>query len=540
MVLNNRVNETGLRRYCSPFLLSAFFVLLGGFLILYESTGALSRADLRFVFTSQIAYGLSLLISIAFLYRAKRNIEESMLLLFILGLLILDGLGVQHLYGWVDVDGKWSAATGGASGVLLALGASAALRLPFGNRLTLTAIAAVLFIRCGGFLLVPAAPQTGRVTLSPAHAWLGWLLAACLLPIFIGRGLGRARPDLPERKLERYGLSLCLAVAVGHFLFVGESLDLPLRLAYLSPFVILLPAAVEHVAKGVRARRWARICLDGCPYVGLALAASYVGVHPSLLGMSWSNRFPITPFWLGLLLAVPVSLLRARYSKESDKAYSAAAFAALACLGFDLPEVLACMVYPTLWQAAAVIVVCWAAIGIQPRLKSALILHALPAFVAAGFLAGKGYPFIPGFLLLLTWGVVVLDRLCVIGFRLRARVALLLFLALGPAFVLAFDHGSPVRFGFAALTVPALALLGRLWRDRLPYLAAALSAPASLGVEFVTVQRAGEISLGRLFIEAGFLILLFSLLNTIIGERMKNRIGSWWVKIKEESPETDL
>ncbi|MFC2171145.1 hypothetical protein ACFLU6_00770 [Acidobacteriota bacterium] len=530
-ILAIRDAAEGLRRYCSPYLLSAFLVLLGSFLLLYESGGVMRKIDLRYVFVTQIVYALSLVLVMAYLYRVMRLIEDTLLLLGILGLLVLDALGVQHLYGWEYGEGKWSAVIGSTSAILLLVGATMALKLPLGNRLLAVGILLVIFMRLGPFLLVDPVLTDGSVPLSPAYFGLGCLLACSLLPLLFFEPLDTLTTDLPAKQLERWGLLVCYFLALGHFFVFGRSLGLPFYTPYVAPFLILLPVAVDHAARDLRETPWLKTSLDLSPYLGLALAAT--SFQPSMIRTPFSSAFPLTPFWLMLLLTIAVMLWRSRVLQESGKVYAAGVLAALAIMGFDLPEALTRLRYPSLWQVMLVAPLCWTIMVCMRRLKANLALHGVISFVVASLMTEHGYPFVPIFLIVLAWGTIVIERLCGIVLRPEPRIVLVSLMAVLPAIVLAGKFHSPVRLSVAVLSCIALYAIGRHWKDRLLSLSSYVCTALSTLVVFTVYQHQADIPVGRIFIEFGFLVLLFSLLNTIYGTRIKHNVQKWWRKIAQ-------
>jgi hypothetical protein len=466
----------------------------------------------------------------AYLFRVKRYVEDSMMLLFILTLFLMDSLGVQHLFGWVGTDGIRSVWIGGISGVLLCAGAFFALQLPLGNRLFVSAVGVIVFIRFGAFLIVQSSLPGGNVQLPPRHVGLSWVLAACLLPFFFPRLKG-GPAEIPARKLERWGLAVCTTFAVAHFLVIGNSLALPFRVAYLTPFLILLPAALEQVAPKLRSIRWLRMDLDLLPYLGLAFASTQF--EPSLFETFWSKRFPITQFWLCLLLAVPVMIWRARRLRQPGRFYEAAALAVMAVLGWDFSEVLTRLRYPETWQLVPIVVICWTTILLLRRFKAGLLLHTMAAFVVAAYLEREyGYSIILAFLMLLAWGWLIQERLCRTSFPLIFRFVLLVTVAFVPAYTLFGEHGNLLNLSVAASACAGLFILGWFWREKFLYFKAAASGITSASVAFVSLQYEGDLSLGRLMIELGFLILLFSLLSAILGDTLKKHFERLWLEIK--------
>src|SRR5690349_3918683 len=83
-----RTSVSGLRRFCSIYLLSAFLVLLGGALALYQEPNAPHWEELSNVFFSQLLYELLLVLVLAYLHRRRSSEpacrEEVLLLLTVL------------------------------------------------------------------------------------------------------------------------------------------------------------------------------------------------------------------------------------------------------------------------------------------------------------------------------------------------------------------------------------------------------------------------------------------------------------------------
>ena len=72
---------TALRAQSALYLLSAFMVLLGGYLSLHDLHGRPTTVALPEVFGTQIAYQAALVAVIAILYRVRGQVADTLLLL---------------------------------------------------------------------------------------------------------------------------------------------------------------------------------------------------------------------------------------------------------------------------------------------------------------------------------------------------------------------------------------------------------------------------------------------------------------------------
>lgn len=523
-------SEVGIRRYFSPYLASAFLMLLGGYLSIRGE--AALWADVEFVFVTQLVYAGLLVLVLGYLLRALHQLEEPLLLLAVIVTFVLDVMLIQHRYDWERGDGLMAATIGCASGLLLIFATTAVLGLSPVNRLTGALSALVVFIRFGPALLL-GAPSIDTVSattlshlsshgLSPSYVALGWMLAACLLPLFLLPRTDRMASVLPLRKIERWGLLLAFGIALGHFIPIGNAFDLRFRIAYLAPFVVLLPAAIERMtAESDRSVGLRRLC-DGLPFFGIALAATmqssaFWRVFGLLEGA-------LTPFWLVLMLATAVQVWRSATSRRPALLYAAALPAAMSILGGNLSAVLTQIWYPQLWQVAGVLLVCFVVIFRTRRPLVAMTLHLLPSLTAAGWLAEQGFPWTPGFLLSLTWGAVVINQLCDGKLNARTQVALGLLLTLLPVLLLLTETDSTFRLLVAAFACVLLMILGFLWKERLYLWTSTLSAATGAIAYPMAIQQHGNIPNGRLCIELAFVILLLGFFNSLYGSVLRETL----------------
>jgi hypothetical protein len=512
-----RTSAGGIRRYFSPFMASAFLMLLGGYLLLYNGDGTRRWAEVHYVFLTQLGYQVILLLMCAYLYRKLSLLEEPLMLLGILGVFVMDVLFIQHLYGWEPGVGFHWSTTASISSVALLLGASAAMGFGVGNRLLWTACAVVLFFRLGPAVL-PSAPVVFGVSLG--YVALGWMLAGCLVPILV-------LPRPATRKLdcgrwEPWALAVTVIIGIAHFMSAGNSMDLAFSVVYLAPFVVVLPLALERLSEGrSRSRAFVLLC-DGLPLIGMFLTA--VKQAPPVWDVFHLGEGPLTPFWLVALLAAVVSIRRSIVNRRSGLLHAAALALAFLCLGGNLSEVLVRLRFPDTWQLVTVLAISVTAALLTRQAKPALLLHLLPAFALSCWMAERGYPLVPGLLMALCWGLLLLEPLTgtSIGWKLRAGVVLFL---LGTSLLvgLAEPH-STLRLIVCATSCCALGGWGLLPGRRLQaWSALAASIGGTVAYPIVLQSHSGASS-GKICIQLAFLLLIVGFIHAIYGSRVRDSL----------------
>ena len=383
----SRGSARGLARYCSAYLLSALLVLLGGYLHLYDA-GRPRTVALSEVHGTQLAYQALLVVVLAFLYRTRSELRDTLSLTCFVLVFLLDGLLLQHLYGWVEPDGFVAASVGCASAFLTLAVLSALFRLPLVNRLSAVIACTVVVLRFGPALLVQAAPTSET---APRFVALGWLLAACAVPVFLLPSLERVESHLPLARMERVGLTACLAFGLLHLIPVGHSFDLPFRVAYLAPLVILLapllerlvPAASQHASAAPGHRRPS---LGRSRAVGITFSAGDAR-HAMGSGLAADALLSLSPA-RGGRAAVPRPARSARptcstWQRSSSRSHASAAIS---------PRVLVRLRFPTLLQVALGSVVVWSVIAASRHLQAAKARPGLAGFPLGRLARTGGLP----------------------------------------------------------------------------------------------------------------------------------------------------
>jgi len=541
MSLVARTADPGLARYCSAYLVSAGLVLLGSYLTLYDDPSRAPDAALRHVFGTHLAYEVGLLLVVFFLYRFRREEEIPTILGGILGVFIFDGLLLQHRYGWDTGTGLEAAIIGCVSGILFLSLTAVAVELPLRSRLVGTGVLAVLFVRFGPGLLIGA---DSAALMEPRLVGLGWLLGACLVPLMILPSAARARSRLPFATLEWVGVVGALAFATLHFVTAGQSLDLAFRVAYLAPAVMILGPVIERLREGAPAEpgldRLARLL----PWIGLALAATRF--PPGLLDAAWAQAWPLTPFYLCLLLLIAIQVARGLRDRDRPRLGGALRLAALACLGGDFPEMLVRARYPSAWQVIAVVLLMGAACLGTRRPLGAIAGLMAPAYVVASFLAmpheavqwelfhrklppeSLGYPWLVAYLVVLGVGLLILERVERWTLRPLPRLGVVSVVAVLPVLVFLGEHRGVVRLAVAVTVLGGMLVVGLLARDRLFRYVAPISVGLGLLGYPLVLQRHGDVATGSLVMQAGVVVLLLAFLDSIAGGRVRELWQDWW------------
>lgn len=500
--------------FASLYLLSAALVLLGGYLKLHDADGHPVTVAMRDVFGTHLTYQAALLLAIAFLHRIKGQVRDSLTLLAVLGVFMVDGLMLQHLYGWERGEGLVAAALGSTAAVLSLAVAGWILRLSLLTRGFACLLGAILFVRFGPTLLVGAPPGEG---VAPRFVVLGFLLAALPLLVYLPVP-SRAPSRLPLVAMERAAVGLALAAGAFHFVNAGRSFDLGFHLLYLAPFVIVLAPALEQLMPGLRSDPGTRRAIGALPYVGLALSAS--SFPPGLLAQHWAQAWPLTPFYLSLLLAAVVQLGRGVQNDSPQLRHAGAFLLVVACLGGDLPEALAAARFPHLFQVLAVdAVAAWTVARARDRSAGTLLL-ALASFVSASFLAERGVPWGVAFLLLLAWSGLALERLSRWLLDPAARLALAAILTVMPVMTFLLEHDSRSRLGVAAAALAAAFLFACVRRDPVLLRLAPLSAGLGLVGYAALAGDHQRTSPGEVATELGFVLLALGLVRSVWGGRI--------------------
>ena len=518
---------SGLARFASTYLCSAFLVLLGGWLTLYGDGGKPRHYELAHVLGTQLLYA-GALVGVLFVLAKRRSCRRDVaLLLPLLLVFLLDGLLVQHLYGWVEPEGIAAALIGGGVSVALMLATARRLRFPWLSPLVAMPVLAVLFARLGPFLL---SSQSEVQPLVPQQVALGWLLGLCLLPCIAMRSAAREPSELPLRRLELGSISLSLGFALLHFLPSGSSFDLPFRFAYLAPFVILAGPAIDELFPAASRRGALRILSSLLPALGALLAATQL--TPGFAYTDWTQSWPLTPFWLALILAAFVELGRALGQRDRRRLHVAAGLGVLALLGGDLPEVLATTFYPETWQVLAAAFTTLPVLIATRRHEEGLILHALPAWLAASWLTGLGYPRLVAWIVLLTWGAVLLDLLRPREGRRSVRLATALVLTAVPVGHAITSDWSLASVSVAVVSCALAALAGLATQDPLLRVAGPGCAVAGLLALPLRLQIDAGLPPGILVVEAGFALLLVGLVSSVAGDRLADLAADWWRSVE--------
>ena len=506
------------------FLLSAALVLLGGYLSLYDAHGRLLSVAIADVLGANLLYQAALVAAIGVLYRWRGNVEDTLVLLAILGLFLVDGTLFQHLYGWAPGDGRNAALLGGGAALVFLVAVSTILRLPLDGRLFLAVLAAAAYVRFAPALLVGVEAVPGS-PVTPAYVGLGWLLA--LLPLTAWLPSASHGPSrLPVLAIERFGILGSVAVATLHFAFAGESFDLRFQLAYLAPLVIVIGPMLEHLWPGLAVVPAARRLLTGLPFVGLALAAT--SFPPGLLPQRWAQAWPLTPFYLALLFTGLVELARAHKSGSRGRAHVAALLVALATLGGDFPEILTSARFPSLVQLVLVNAVVWMTLRRTRAFLPGTALMAFSSFVSASFLAELGYPWICAYLLALAWGGLAIEAMTRWLMPPALRIASVSVLTVLPVLVALAMPSSWLVIGIAAGQCGLVFALGLLRHDRLLWqLAPAAVLLGAVGYPLALQQRAA-VAPARVVTEVGFLLLALGVLKTGWGGSLRGQARRWW------------
>ena len=521
----------GLARFASTYLVSAFCVLLGGWLTLYGERGQPRNFDLAHVLGTQLLYAAALAGAIALLAKRASCRRDLVLLLPLLLVFSMDGLLVQHLYGWFEPEGIVAATVGVVVAGALLLLVARRLRLPLLSPLVVTPLVAAVVVRLGPFLLTGVAETPPLV---PRQVALGWLAALTLLPAIALRPAAdrRARgpaEHLPLRRLELGAVGLSLAFTLLHFIPSGSSFDLPFRLAYLAPFLVLGAPALDQLFPVTTRRRPLSTLSRLLPLLGVALAATQL--TPGLGLTDWTVSWPLTPFWIALVVAALVEAERALTKRDSAHLHVAAGLAVLACLGGDFPEVLVTTVHPAAWQAMAAAALTLPVLWAARQRREGLLLHALTAWIAASSLHSAGYPRILGWIVLLTWGAALLHLLQPNEGERRDRLATALVLTALPVGHALLAEWSVVTVVVAVASCSFAAAVGLAARD--PLLQVVGPACGGLGLLLLPLrlQVDAGVPVGILFVELGFVLLLAGLASSLAGERIAARVTEWWRRV---------
>ncbi|MFC2172690.1 hypothetical protein ACFLU6_08670 [Acidobacteriota bacterium] len=520
MITLVRASASGLRRYCSPYLLSAFLMLLGAFLTARHD-GAPGSADLRFLFYTQIAYQTLLWMILVYLMRAKRLIEDSVMLLGILGIFVLDAAFLQPLlYGWSTVVGfSWGMIAFVSSALLWAM-TLWAFRISLFSRLMFAVVICIAFIRLAPVLLSLAGPGHEGALM---YTGLGWLACLCLLPLFVLPRTVSGYRALNIKALETIGILICLGATGGHLAVAGSGFDLSFQPAILGPLVVLLAPAVDQIlSKAGRKRFLVLGHLFPLAGAGLALAG-----QPLILrtAEAASQTVLITPFRIVLLLAVAVYYHRARSCSSPCLLYMAAFLGSLALMGHDGPSVLANLFQPAAWQIAGVTLWIWLTIGLRPIWGAGLILHIIPAIWTGFAIAVVGVPWEIAASVLYLWGIVFV---ALFKRRELPRTALfiLAFLLIGlPVAGFALDMTSAPRAALAGIQCFSVMLLGWRWRHRFAFTLALCAGVFSAAVFSVSWQLTIGVNPGHLCVGLAFAALLLGFLKSLYGS-----LGWRWVR----------
>ncbi len=525
--MQEQARGRGFARFCSIYLLSALFVLVGTYLTLAEGEAG-PKVQLNEVFPTHLAYQFLLLVVLTFLFRIRKQVRDTLILLAILGVFLADGTFLQLFYDWEIGDGLQAGLIGCLSGFVFVTAAALALGIPLASRLTGSAMTTIAFV-CLGPAILAGSPEP--VTICPRYVWLGWVFALCLLPVFLMRPTDRVVSRLPLRAMELWGVAGFFALGLLHFVAMGHSFnrpflpDFPLPI-YLAPFIIMVTPAIEHLLPHQRWKKHERLILNGLPLLGLFLTAHPFA--PALFSRHWAWTWPLTPFYFALLLATGVQLWRAVRLRSLVLRYVAALFAAMACLGTDLPEILARARFPHLVQVGAVLGVAWFTISMTRHLRSAVLLQAVAAFVVAGWMAGLGYPFSGAYLIAMAAGILAIEAITGWSVPRVPRLGLALTVTALPVGLLLAEHSSILRLLVALFCTVSLFVIGWFREDRLLWQVSAFAAAAGVAGYPLAVQQTGDISPGKLIMQLGFILLLVGFLNSMLGGWFREQWLTWW------------
>jgi hypothetical protein len=508
-----RTDSSGIRRYFSPYLASAFLMLYGGYQLLYQS-GSNPYRDVFYIFGTQVPYQFLMVMLASYLYRKGQLIEDAFLLFGILGFFMFDLLFIQHLYGWIDQTGiMWAVLNGTVSLILLIL-ASIALGLRVNNRLTITLGSLICFLRFAPRVLLESKVL---YEVSFSYVLLGWLFALCLAPLLIFPEPKSKDDALPIRKVEKCVLPAAFTVAILHFVSAGKSFNLPWSLMYIAPFCALLPLALHRLYE---------FHPSDLKKIGFSTSVFSVFLAASIQSAPIFDVFgigegPFTPFWFTLLLTTIVSWRLSSIAGSPALAHFSALTFSMSFLGGNLSEVLVTIFYPQTWHILFVALFCIAVSSYTRLTHYSILLNILPSLLIASWLSERQIPFFAGFLMTTAIGTLLLETTCRISLVKHLRLLLIAILLVFPLFYL-FVHGLAIHKILLVLIGGTFLARGLIFRQP-HYLWPSVIAAGVAAIGYpLSVQSHNGASTGRIFIQLAFVLLILGFTNSMYGSRIRS------------------
>lgn len=522
-----RGQSGGIRRYFSPYFASAFMMLAGAYQLLYRGESNPYR-EVLYLFLTQLSYQILLVVLAFYLLRKAKLIEDAYLLLGALALFLMDVLFIQHLYGWAERLGMIWAVLNTITGIGLLFGASAALGLGLFNRTTITLAFLISFIRLAPRLLLHTAILSD---LDLSYVELSWLLAACLLPLIFFREPVSKFDSISPDVIEKTILPFAFGLALIHFITAGDSFQTKFEVAYLAPFTVILPLVLEKLSfsNSITIKRISTYV----SVLGLFFAASKQSIPVyDIFGL---GEGPLTPFWFTLIAFAAVCWHRSFSNRRPELLHLSALALSMSFLGGNLSEVMVNIFYPQLWHLVFVPVICFATSFYTRRFRSSIWLSVLPALIVTSWLFERNFPFWAGLLVVSGVSVLILELSCHLNMLPRIRMALLTLILGLPLTFLFIQDSSLTKLLFAYISIGFL-IWGYFSKNRF-YLWSSIAAIATAITGFpLAMQMHQEGSVGKMFIQLSFVLLLVGFGNSIFGSRMKDLMKRTFQTVESSAP----
>jgi hypothetical protein len=522
-----RTQSGGIRRYFSPYLASAFLMLVGAYQLLYHGESNPYR-EVLYLFLTQLSYQILLVVLAFYLLRKAKMIEDAYLLLGAVAIFLMDVLFIQHLYGWADQLGMRWAILNSITGLILLFSASAALGLNPFNRMTFTLACLLCFIRLGPRLLL-----NNEIIFNVAFSYvaLSWLFAACLLPLIFLREPVSKFDSISPDVIEKVILPFAFGLGLFHFMTAGDSFHLEFEIVYLAPFTVVFPLALEKLSysDSITMKR----SYTYLSSLGLFFAASKQALP--IYDIFGLGEGPLTPFWFTLIACAAVFWHRSFSNKRPELLHLSALALCMSFLGGNLSEVLVNIFYPQVWHVVFVPVICFATSFYTRSIRSSVWLNLLPTLVVNSWLVERHFPFLAGFFVVSALSVLILELSCRINLLPRVRMMLLTFILGLPLAFLFIQDTSFTKFLFGSISIGLLGW-GYFSKQRF-YLWSSIVAIAIAILGFpLALQMHEEGSIGKMCIQLSFVLLLLGFSNSIFGRRIQELMKRTFQPVEPSTP----